>query len=128
MKWSIIYIYRKKETQNNLGRKKHKTEQKGSNIMKVNLKYVALSGLIIGGIGFLQANKDLEYDFSSVYNSDTNHHNIIIKTETNNSRYNKKCADDLSKHLLDAKITNYDINVVNDGQYELIYYNGNKIK
>lgn len=91
-------------------------------------RYLVIGGLLVGAFGLYQANKPLEYDFSSVYDSANNHHNVIIKTDSNSERYNEKCANDLSKHLLDAKITNYDITVVNDGEYELVYYNGNKLK
>lgn len=91
-------------------------------------KYLVIGGLLVGAFGLYQANKPLDYDFSSVYDSSNNHHNVVIKTGTNNDKYNEKCADDLSRNLLNANITNYDIQVVNDGEYELIYYNGNKVK
>lgn len=94
--------------------------------VKINLKYVAVAGLVVAGLGFIKASQPLEYEFSSVY--DGNKHHVLIYTDTNNSRYNEKCADEVSANLLKAKIVDYDIQTVNDGEYELIYYNGNKIK
>lgn len=89
-------------------------------------KYLVIGGLLVGAFGLYQANKPVEYDFSSVYDGDKHH--VLIYTDSNNERYNERCADDLSKNLLKAKIVDYDIQVVNDGQYELIYYDGQKIK
>ena len=89
-------------------------------------KYLVIGGLLVGAFGLYQANKPLDYEFSSVYDGDKHH--VLVHTDTNNSRYNEKCADEVSANLLKAKIVDYDIQVVNDGQYELIYYNGNKIK
>ena len=94
--------------------------------VQIKGKYVVVAVAVLGLVGLYQANKDLDYEFSSVY--DGNKHHVLVHTDTNNSRYNEKCADDLSSNLLKAKIVNYDIQVVNDGEYELIYYNGNKVK
>ena len=91
-------------------------------------KHLVVGAVVISGIGLYQANKPLDYEFSSVYDSANNHHSVLVHTDTNNSRYNEKCADEVSANLLKAKITNYDIQTVNDGEYELIYYNGNKVK
>lgn len=89
-------------------------------------KHLVIGALVVGGFGLYQANKPVEYEFSSVYDGDKHH--VLIYTDTNNERYNEKCADDLSRNLLKAKIVNYDIQTVNDGEYTLIYYNGNKVK
>ena len=94
--------------------------------VQIKAKYVVIGALAFTGIAFLQSNKPLDYDFSSVYDGDKHH--VLVHTDTNNSRYNEKCADEVSANLLKAKITNYDIQTVNDGEYELIYYNGNKVK
>lgn len=91
-------------------------------------KHLVIGGLVITGIAFLQSNKPLDYTFSSVYDNDSNHHYVLVKTDSNNERYNIKCADEVSTNLLKANITNYDISTVNNGEYELIYYNGEKIK
>ena len=96
--------------------------------VQIKGKYVVIGLAVLGLVGLYQANKDLEYEFSSVYDSASNHHYVLVHTDTNNSRYNEKCADEVSRNLLKAKITNYDISTVNDGEYELIYYNGNKVK
>ena len=94
--------------------------------VQIKAKYVAVAVAVLGLIGLHNANKDLDYEFSSVY--DGNKHHVLVHTDTNNSRYNERCADEVSANLLKAKITNYDIQTVNDGEYELIYYNGNKVK
>lgn len=94
--------------------------------VKINLKYVAVAGLVVAGLGYIRSSQPLDYEFSSVYDGDKHH--VLVHTDTNNSRYNERCADEVSANLLKAKITNYDIQTVNDGEYELIYYNGNKIK
>ena len=94
--------------------------------VQIKAKYVAVAVAVLGLVGLYNANKDLEYEFSSVYDGDKHH--VLVHTDTNNSRYNEKCADEVSANLLKAKITNYDIQTVNDGEYELIYYNGNKVK
>ena len=89
-------------------------------------KHLVIGAVVVGAVGLYQANKPLEYEFSSVY--DGNKHHVLVHTDTNNSRYNERCADEVSANLLKAKITNYDIQTVNDGEYKLIYYNGNKVK
>ena len=94
--------------------------------VQIKAKYVVIGALAFTGIAFLQSNKPLDYEFSSVY--DGNKHHVLVHTDTNNSRYNERCADEVSANLLKAKIVDYDIQVVNDGEYELIYYNGNKVK
>ena len=94
--------------------------------VQIKAKYVAVAVAVLGLVGLYNANKDLEYEFSSVYDGDKHH--VLVHTDTNNSRYNERCADEVSANLLKAKITNYDIQTVNDGEYELIYYNGNKVK
>ena len=94
--------------------------------VQIKGKYVVIGLAVLGLVGLYNANKDLEYEFSSVY--DGNKHHVLVHTDSNNSRYNERCADEVSANLLKAKITNYDIQTVNDGEYELIYYNGNKIK
>ena len=70
-------------------------------------KYLIIGGLLVGAFGLYQANKDLDYEFSSVY--DGNKHHVLVHTDTNNSRYNEKCADEVSANLLKAKITNQTI-------------------
>ena len=94
--------------------------------VQIKGKYVVIGLAVLGLVGLYNANKDLEYEFSSVY--DGNKHHVLVHTDTNNSRYNERCADEVSANLLKAKIVDYDIQVVNDGEYELIYYNGNKVK
>ena len=94
--------------------------------VQIKAKYVAVAVAVLGLVVLYNANKDLEYEFSSVYDGDKHH--VLVHTDTNNSRYNERCADEVSANLLKAKITNYDIQTVNDGEYELIYYNGNKVK
>lgn len=94
--------------------------------VQIKGKYVVVGALVLTGFAFLQSNRPLEYEFSSVYDGDKHH--VLVHTDTNNSRYNERCADEVSANLLKAKIVDYDIQVVNDGQYELIYYDGNKIK
>ena len=94
--------------------------------VQIKAKYVAVAVAVLGLVGLYNANKDLEYEFSSVYDGDKHH--VLVHTDTNNERYNERCADEVSANLLKAKITNYDIQVVNDGEYELVYYNGNKVK
>ena len=91
-------------------------------------KHLVIGAVVVGAVGLYQANKPLEYTFSSVYDNGSNHHYVLVKTDTNNERYNIKCADEVSTNVLKANITNYDISTVNDGEYELIYYNGEKIK
>ena len=94
--------------------------------VQIKGKYVVIGLAVLGLVGLYQANKPLDYEFSSVY--DGNKHHVLVHTDTNNSRYNERCADEVSANLLKAKIVDYDIQVVNDGEYELIYYNGNKVK
>ena len=94
--------------------------------VQIKAKYVVIGALAFTGIAFLQSNKPLDYEFSSVY--DGNKHHVLVHTDTNNSRYNERCADEVSANLLKAKIVDYDISTVNNGEYELIYYNGEKIK
>ena len=89
-------------------------------------KHLVIGAVVVGAVGLYQANKPLEYEFSSVYDGDKHH--VLVHTDTNNSRYNERCADEVSANLLKAKIVDYDIQVVNDGEYKLIYYNGNKVK
>ena len=94
--------------------------------VQIKAKYVAVTVAVLGLVGLYNANKPLDYEFSSVY--DGNKHHVLVHTDTNNSRYNERCADEVSANLLKAKIVDYDIQVVNDGEYKLIYYNGNKVK
>lgn len=94
--------------------------------VQIKGKYVVIGALALTGIAFLQSNRPLEYEFSSVY--DGNKHHVLVHTDSSNSRYNERCADEVSANLLKAKIVDYDIQVVNDGEYELIYYDGNKVK
>ena len=94
--------------------------------VQIKGKYVVIGLAVLGLVGLYQANKPLDYEFSSVYDGDKHH--VLVHTDTNNSRYNERCADEVSANLLKAKIVDYDIQVVNDGEYELIYYNGNKVK
>lgn len=94
--------------------------------VQIKAKYVVIGVLAFTGIAFLQSNRPLDYEFSSVYDGDKHH--VLVHTDSNNERYNERCADEVSANLLKAKIVDYDIQVVNDGEYELIYYNGEKIK
>ena len=91
-------------------------------------KYVIVGLVLLIGFGFYQANKPVEYAFSSVYDVETNHHNVQLKSNSNSDRYNERCADDLAENLKKANILNYDIRVVNDGEYDLYYFHGEKIK
>ena len=91
-------------------------------------KYAIVGLVLLIGFGFYQANKPVEYTFSSVYDVETNHHNVHLKSNSNSDRYNERCADDLAENLEKANILNYDIRVVNDGEYDLYYFHGEKIK
>ena len=107
-------------------------KKEGNNMMNVQFnlkaKHLVIGAVVVTGFVFWQANKPLEYDFTSVYDAQNNHHNIHLKTDSNSERYNEKCANELAEHLLDAKISNFDITITNDGEYELLFYNGNKLK
>ena len=62
-------------------------------------KYVIIGLVLLIGFGFYQANKPVEYAFSSVYDVETNHHNVQLKSNSNSDRYNERCADDLAENL-----------------------------
>ena len=94
--------------------------------VKINLKYVAVAGLVVAGLGYIRSSQPLEYEFSSVYDGDKHH--VLIYTDSSNERYNEKCAEDLANNMIKAKLGEFDIEVVHDGEYELIFYNGNKVK
>lgn len=89
-------------------------------------KYVVAGVLLATGIAYFSSNKPVEYEFSSVY--DGNQHHVLVYTDSNNKRYNERCADDVAKNMLKANLGKFNIEVVQDGEYELIYYNGNKVK
>ena len=89
-------------------------------------KHLVIGAVVVGAVGLYQANKPLDYTFSSVY--DGNKHHALIYTDSSNSRYNEKCAEDLANNFIKAKLGEFDIEVVHNGEYELIFYNGNKVK
>lgn len=94
--------------------------------VQIKGKYVVIGVLALTGIAFLQSNRPVEYEFSSVYDGEKHH--ALIYTDSSNSRYNEKCAEDLANNFIKAKLGEFDIEVVHNGEYELIFYNGNKIK
>lgn len=94
--------------------------------VQIKGKYVVIGALALTGIAFLQSNKPVEYEFSSVYDGDKHH--VLVHTDSSNSRYNERCAEDLANNFIKAKLGEFDIEVVHNGEYELIFYNGNKVK
>lgn len=93
---------------------------------KVSPKMLVVGALVVGGFGLYQVNKPVEYDFSSVYDGDKHH--VLIYTDSSSKRYATRCAEDLANNLIKAKLGEFDIEVVHNGEYELIFYNGNKVK
>lgn len=94
--------------------------------VQIKAKYVAVAVAVLGLVGLYNANKPVEYEFSSVYDGDKHH--VLIYTDSSNDRYNEKCAEDLANNFIKAKLGEFDIEVVHNGEYELIFYNGNKVK
>ena len=94
--------------------------------VQIKGKYVAVAVAVLGLVGLYQANKDLDYEFSSVY--DGNKHHALIYTDSSNDRYNKRCAEDLANNFIKAKLGEFDIEVVHNGEYDLVFYNGEKVK
>lgn len=94
--------------------------------VQIKGKYVVIGALVLGGIGLLQANKPVEYEFSSVYDGDKHH--ALIYTDSSNDRYNERCAEDLANNFIKAKLGEFDIEVVHNGEYDLVFYNGEKVK
>ena len=91
------------------------------------LYVVLLIGVLLGTF-YYHNYRPLKYEFSSVYNVEENHHNVQIKTGTDNETYNQRCADEVAENLEKAKITNYDIRTLNDGNYQLYYKNGERLE
>lgn len=89
-------------------------------------KYLVVGALALTGVAFWQSNKPVEYEFSSVY--DGNQHHVLIYTDSSNERYNEKCAEDLANNMIKAGLGNFNIQVVQDGEYDLIFYNSQKVK
>ena len=94
--------------------------------VQIKAKYVVIGALAFTGIAFLQSNKPLEYEFSSVY--DGSKHHALIYTDSSNDRYNERCAEDLANNFIKAKLGEFDIEVVHNGEYDLVFYNGEKVK
>lgn len=94
--------------------------------VQIKGKYVAVAVAVLGLVGLYQANKPVEYEFSSVY--DGNKHHALIYTDSSNDRYNKRCAEDLANNFIKAKLGEFDIEVVHNGEYDLVFYNGEKVK
>jgi hypothetical protein len=87
---------------------------------------VIIGAVVLGGaFGIYKANQPLEYDFSSVY--DGSKHHVLIYAD-GSKRYAIKCAEELADHLIKAKLGSFDINIVKDGEYTLVFYNGSKVK
>lgn len=89
-------------------------------------KHLVIGALVVSGFGLYQANKPVEYQFSSVYDGEKHH--VLIYTDSSSKRYATRCAEDLADNLIKAKLGEFDIEVVHNGQYELIFYNGSKVK
>lgn len=94
--------------------------------VQIKGKYVVIGLAVLGLVGLYQANKPVEYEFSSVY--DGNKHHALIYTDSSNDRYNKRCAEDLANNFIKAKLGEFDIEVVHNGEYDLVFYNGEKVK
>lgn len=94
--------------------------------VQIKGKYVAVAVAVLGLVGLYQANKPVEYEFSSVYDGDKHH--ALIYTDSSNDRYNKRCAEDLANNFIKAKLGEFDIEVVHNGEYDLVFYNGEKVK
>ena len=94
--------------------------------VQIKGKYVAVAVAVLGLVGLYQANKPVEYEFSSIY--DGNKHHALIYTDSSNDRYNKRCAEDLANNFIKAKLGEFDIEVVHNGEYDLVFYNGQKVK
>lgn len=95
--------------------------------MKVQWYVVLLIGILLGAFCYHNY-RPLKYEFSSVYNVEENHHNVQVKTGTDNETYNQRCADEIAENLEKAKIINYDIRTLNDGNYQLYYKNGERLE
>ena len=94
--------------------------------VQIKAKYVVIGALAFTGIAFLQSNRPVEYEFSSVY--DGSKHHALIYTDSSNDRYNERCAEDLANNFIKAKLGEFDIEVVHNGEYDLVFYNGQKVK
>lgn len=94
--------------------------------VQIKGKYVAVAVAVLGLVGLYQANKPVEYEFSSVYDGEKHH--ALIYTDSSNDRYNKRCAEDLANNFIKAKLGEFDIEVVHNGEYDLVFYNGEKVK
>lgn len=88
--------------------------------------YLVAGGLVVGGITVIHhMNQPLEYEFSSVY--DGNSHHVLVYPEHGGSGYAKRCAEELAGHMMKANLGNFSIQVVDNGEYELIFYNSEKV-
>lgn len=94
--------------------------------VQIKGKYVVIGLAVLGLVGLYNANKPVEYEFSSVYDGEKHH--ALIYTDSSNSRYNERCAEDLANNFIKAKLGEFDIEVVHNGEYNLVFYNGNKVK
>ena len=99
----------------------------------INLKglinYALAIAIIIAGVAtVILLNKPLEYDFASVYDASNGKHTVNVYTSNKSKRYATRCADELADSFIKAKIGNYDISIVKNGEYELVYYNSRKVK
>lgn len=94
--------------------------------VQIKAKHLVVGAVVVGAVGLFQANKPVEYEFSSVYDGEKHH--ALIYTDSSNDRYNEKCAEDLANNFIKAKLGEFDIEVVHNGEYDLVFYNGEKVK
>lgn len=88
--------------------------------------YAVAVAVVVGGVFMIhQANKPLEYEFSSVY--DGSKHQALIYVD-GSDKYAVKCAEELADNFIKAGLGNFDISYVDDGEYTLVFYNSEKIK
>lgn len=94
--------------------------------IKNKIKFYAVALAVVGGgIGVLHhMNKPLEYEFSSVYDG-TKHHALVYADGS--KRYATECAEELADNFIKAGLGNFDISVVEDGEYTLVFYNSERI-
>lgn len=94
--------------------------------VQIKAKHLVVGAVVVGAVGLFQANKPVDYEFSSVYDGEKHH--ALIYTDSSNDRYNERCAEDLANNFIKAKLGEFDIEVVHNGEYDLVFYNGEKVK
>ena len=99
----------------------------------INLKglinYALAIAIIIAGLAtVILLNKPLEYDFASVYDASNGKHTVNVYTSNKSKRYATRCADELADSFIKARLGSFDISIVKNGEYTLVYYNGSKVK